>query len=136
MIEWLNLILSNIKNIYIQFLIFRDLVLYDINFTGQIIYLEHKLQTELGCNIKIIDGNYLEFLPVWNRTENQTPDYIYNQAEEITPIYEYNRSEITSYYDYIVKCDCALSPDQITKIENIVNKYKLLNKSYKIEHNG
>ena len=57
MLSWMNLVVSYIKTIYDEYVVFRTEKLYLINFTGQTMYLQKYLQDEFEeGGIYISDG--------------------------------------------------------------------------------
>ena len=79
MIAWLRVLLSNIQSVYVDYIAYRELQLYDANFTGQVMYLEKKLQDTFNCpGIYIRDGAIT--LPVYlsNTDEGNLPQYFGN----------------------------------------------------------
>ena len=76
MLSWMNLVVSYIKTIYDEYVVFRTEKLYLINFTGQTMYLQKYLQDEFEeGGIYISDG--LMMLPV----------YLFNADESFIPVY-------------------------------------------------
>ena len=56
-VAWLRVIVSYLKIIYTEFKIYRNKKLSEINFTGQVMYLEKLLQDKFSCSgIYISDG--------------------------------------------------------------------------------
>ncbi len=93
LIAFLRLINSHLKQIYSEFKNYRNLKLYDINFTGQVMYIEKKLQDMFSCSgIYIADGELIQPVYLSNIDEAHTPVYfgnlfisgtIYNTGDEI-----------------------------------------------------
>lgn len=138
-LSWLMLIVSYLETIYDEYIVFRNNKIFDINFNGQLMYIEKKLQLEFNCDgIYIDDGVILPINYMWNIYENQVPLYIYNVAE---PNYEdlflYNGGEYVEEADFIVYVPsiCNLASVQLQRLRNIVEYYKILEKNYKIEIN-
>lgn len=78
-IAWLRVIVSYLKVIYTEFKIYRSKKLYEINFTGQVIYLEKKLQDTFNCpDIYISDGLLTLPLFLTNKEEGRSPVYFGN----------------------------------------------------------
>ncbi len=78
-IAWVSLILSYVKKLYNEFVAFKNEKLYDINFTGQTMYLEKKLNDTFSVTgIFISDGKY--YLPL----------YLFNDGEDFLPVYTGN----------------------------------------------
>lgn len=86
-IAWLKLIISQIKAIYDEFYAFRIQMLYIINFTGQIIYLEKKLNDTFDC-----EGIYIENLQYSKKI------FLFNKGENFLPVYTGNLFVEGIYY--------------------------------------
>ncbi len=79
LLAWLSVIISYLKKIYNEYISFRTLKLYDINFTGQLMYLQKKLRDTFNCpGIIIEDGTLILPLYLSNQNENNLPVYIGN----------------------------------------------------------
>lgn len=79
MLSWLLLIISHLSKVYDRYISYRGLKLYDINFTGQTIYLQKKLRDTFGCQgIVIEDGLLVTPFYLSNKNENHIPVYIGN----------------------------------------------------------
>jgi hypothetical protein len=93
-IVWLSLILSAIKGIYNEFLAFRTSKLYDINFTGQVIYIEKKLNDLFATT-----GIYIADVTFYPKL------YLNNKIEDFLPIYfgnKWNTGEVCISGDWII----------------------------------
>ncbi len=80
MLAWLSLITSQLSKIYDKYVLFRNLKLNEINFTGQLIYLQKKLRDTFNCQGIVIDDGLLT-LPFYlsNTIENNLLVYIGNR---------------------------------------------------------
>ena len=76
MVSYVKLLVSYIEKIYDNYIAFRAVKLYDINFTGQIMYLQKKLRDVFGCQGITIEDGLLSL-----------PFYLSNQIEQDLPIY-------------------------------------------------
>jgi len=138
LISWLRLITSNLYSVYLQFVEYRAKMLYDINFTGQLMYLEKKLQEVfLIPGIIISDGELIELVYLSNQMEGFLPVYLNNNMEDNPQMYLVNILEVTDNADFIVNVPslalAGLTTDEILKMKKIINYYLLLGKSYKIQ---
>ena len=75
-VSWLKLILSHLRKIYNEFVTFRAQKLYDINFTGQIMYLEKKLNDTFE-----VSGIYIANIKHFPKL------YLQNKGEDFLPVY-------------------------------------------------
>ncbi|MCF6184352.1 MAG: hypothetical protein L3J56_06945, partial [Bacteroidales bacterium] len=98
LLAWLSLIISYLKKIYEKYISFRTHKLYDINFTGQLMYLQKKLRDAFSCQgIVIEDGTLILPLYLSNQNENNLPVYIGNY---FVPGHNYNTGESVIYEGY------------------------------------
>ncbi|OQY01375.1 MAG: hypothetical protein B6I20_07785 [Bacteroidetes bacterium 4572_117] len=75
-ISWLGLVLSHLNKVYIEFKNLKSAKLYDINFTGQTIYLNKKLGDMFNCpGIYVESGGYY------------SPLYLHNKGEDFLSVY-------------------------------------------------
>jgi hypothetical protein len=74
--SWLKLILSHLNRLYSEFLAFRTQKLYDINFTGQVMYLEKLLNDTFS-----VTGIYIASI------EYHPKIYLHNKGEDFAPVY-------------------------------------------------
>lgn len=137
-IAWLKVIIFYLRKTYENFVAFRTLNLYDINFTGQLMYLEKKLQDTFSCPLLYIsDGIVVLPFYLYNKSDGELPVYFYNKSEEEPPVYLFNKFEITQQADFIVNipitCYNNFSNDDINKLHSIINYYKTFGKNYKIK---
>ena len=79
LLSFLRLIMSYINSIYEEYVEYRSLKLYLINFTGQTMYLEKLLQDEFNCAGIYISDGYLAL-----------PLYLFNVDESYLPVYAGN----------------------------------------------
>jgi hypothetical protein len=135
---WIKLILSNIYKLYIEFMSFKTLKLYDINFNGQTMYLEKKLQDTFGIpGLYISDGLLLNEVYFSNKDEDNIPLYFPNIAEETDTNYFYNIDEYTFDAFFIINIPSInyilLTSDDLAKMRKIIEYYKLIDKTYIIK---
>lgn len=79
LLAFLRLIMSFSNSIYNEYVEYRTLKLYLINFTGQTMYLEKLLQDEFNCAGIFISDSYLVL-----------PLYLFNTDEPYLPVYAGN----------------------------------------------
>ncbi len=136
MVAYMRVALSWLQQIYNAFVSFRSLMLYDINFTGQTMYLEKKLRDTFGCNgIEITDGTLTVPNYLYNNADAQLPLYLYNESEN-QPLYLYHNAELSSQNDFIVKipsaCYSGMTDFESIQMRTIIEFYKLAQKTYTI----
>ncbi len=135
---WLKLVTSQISKIYDDFVIERTWWKYNINFTGQLCYLEKKLQETFNCNeIKILDGELIQTSYLSFQSEPYLPVYATFISENEPTMTLINQSELGHNADFIVQVPYGcLNSEQIDLLKKIINEYKLFEKQYKIVENG
>ena len=138
LIAWLQVIVSYLKKIYDSFILFRIDKLYEINFTGQIMYIEKKLQDVFEIDdLFISDGLFLENLFLSNISEGEFPVYMSNISENDETIYLANIQEYYENADFIINIPLAfynnLTSDDFAKMNKIIDYYKLVEKTYTIQ---
>lgn len=107
------------------------------NFTGQVIYLEHLLNDEFDNALRriYIDDGQANILPpfIFNAIE-QREQYIYNKSENQTPLYVFNRSEYFTSDDFIVFVpNVILNPTLELVLTRLVNQYRQAGKNFSIQ---
>lgn len=76
LLGYARVLVSYIKKIYHRYISYRTLKLYDINFTGQTMYLQKKLRDIFGCQgIEITDGVLVLSFYLSNQEELNLPVY-------------------------------------------------------------
>ena len=131
---WLKLISLQIREIYKEFIDKRTRWKYDINFTGQLNYLERKLQEIFNCNnIKILDGELIQISYLAFQSESYLPVYTSFISEEEPTLTLLFQSELGQNADFIVYVSTGcLNSEQIEQLKKIIKKYKFFEKQYKI----
>lgn len=137
-ISWLKVLLSYFQTIYDIFLTYRYEKLYDINFSGQTMYLEKKLQDTFNCSaIFISDGYIIENTILYNKNELSIPTFFYNQSENLANIYMYNEIEQLSFQNFVINIPLLdyenFTEAEFSRLDKIVNYYKLADKNYIIK---
>lgn len=89
MIAWLRTLLSAVIGLYDDLVTFRSRTIYDLQITGQTIYLEKALNDRFDFINRQI---YIENLA------DLTQFYIYNKVEAQPPVYLYNKYDATYTY--------------------------------------
>jgi hypothetical protein len=138
LIEFALLIVSQLKVVYNQFTAYRTQKLYLVNFTGQTMYLEKILQDTFSIpGLYITDGDLMQPLFLSNKEEGNYPLYLHNQGEVYDDVLIFNVTEQTENERFIVWIPVAnyllLTPEQLSKMDKLINYYKLIEKKYTIK---
>src|SRR5690606_15477534 len=70
--QWLQLMLSEVRKHWDSFVVYRSAKLYDVNHTGQVIYLEKALNDAFDNTLRRIyidDGDFGDRVFVYDRTQ-------------------------------------------------------------------
>ncbi len=137
-IAWLSLIMSYLKSIYDDFVVYRTSMLYDINFTGQTCYLEKKLRDIFNIQgLYISDGIYLEPTYLSNRSEGNLPVFINNSSENENIFFLNNLIEFSMGTDFFVNIPAAdydaMTGESLSRMATIINYYLVFGKNYNIK---
>ncbi len=98
MLAWIDCFLSELRNIYNDFVEFREKTLYKINFTGQKCYLEKLLNETFDC-----EGIYLEDVNIYpevylsNKFNNDLPVYFGSKWQSSK---NYKINDVVVYKNY------------------------------------
>ena len=101
-IAWIRLLLSHLNSIYKLFKTFRNNIQADIIFTGQVMYLEKKLQIEICDGITVTDG--YQNIPVYlSNIEEANAPVFFGNLWELGVIYQVDDEIIylNYWYQYI-----------------------------------
>lgn len=134
-IDWLMTAFKGLRDIYSEFIQFRNDTTYWLYFNGQIIYLEHVLNDQFD---PVNRGIYIENLAdiqydyLYNAIEQRTPVYLDNKSENKPPDYFVNQSEYDNHITFIVWVPATVTFN-INKMKAIVNKYRIAGKTYQIQ---
>ena len=150
--DWLNSLLTPLKNVWADFLVWKDEMIYEAYMTGQVINLEMLLNDKFNGStpawiwntstftydpntpsaIYIIDfANSIPVTYLWNQPEGRPSPFIYNNGETLTTpqVYLYNQSEYDDQADFVIMVPYAVadvSTDAVfvAKVKAWVNKYR------------
>lgn len=140
-VAWLGSLFAPLQSLNTTFKTWGDGVRYNLQFTGQVIYLEHILNDLFDLVLRrtfITDpaGTYAITTIFWNRVEAQATVYCWNIAEaQPAQITLRNFSEVfVTGYDFLVKIPSALNVT-LTKnqMRKIIDRYRMAGKRYNIE---
>lgn len=122
-----------LRDVYDWLINLRQQKSYELQFTGQIIYLEHVLNDQFDPiyrQIYIEDAADVEYLYIYNQIEAEQQTYLYNNTEPFNGIYLDTNQEQQSSNQFIVNIpNTGINQDQLKKW---INKYKLAGKNYTI----
>lgn len=133
-LSFLYSLVEAVGELNVVFNSFRDNTLYLLQFTSQIIYLEHYLNDQfdpIGRGIYITNLEELDWVFLYNFIEQKPPLFIFNKAEAATPVYFKNFSELINENNFIINIPVA-----VTYVENVVRAkvdfYNQAGKNYTI----
>jgi hypothetical protein len=133
-IDWLLVLVSQIKSIHTQFVALATQKRFDLQFTSQVIYLEYLLNYRFngGLNtIYIADAQNPDYVYLWQRAEN-VKLYIYNRVENESKTFVYNRAEFNHYADFVVMVPALLVFNR-SEMVALINRYKIAGKIFTIK---
>ena len=137
-LDWLKSLSKPLFDTYELFRLVTVDILYRMNLTGQVIYLEHYLN-DLFNNVErriIIKDGTLDFPPyIYNKSENEADLFIYNKSENEDPFYLYNINDYGGEYEFIVCVPAVitLTEELTNRIKSAVNQYKQAGVRYTVE---
>lgn len=133
LVYFIAALLEPVRTLHESFMNMHDEIIYNHKFTGQVIYMERLLSLEFGdYTITIVDGqpdsgSFIGHYPVSNMVLAHYDD---SSAE----VYHYNAALMV---DFIVQVPAMLYDDMsaadFDRMEAIIEKYKLINKTYEIQ---
>ena len=139
LIVWVQSLLRPLQTVANQFAGKVAEVQYRLTFTGQVIYLEHRLNDEFdpsARSIYIDDPTQAGIIPVfiYNIAEQQPATYLYNVAEAQPSTFIYDVPEYSSNTDFIVFIPASLNTD-LTKarMKKVINSYKQAGRRYQFQ---
>lgn len=142
LIAFLIVLISPIKQLFSDFIIFKASQENKIIYTSQIIYFEKILNDtydNVNRGIKIEDCDIIPYTYLNNIAE-QKSTYLYNKSENLTNIYLYNKSEHNSLYDFTVRVHISvynqlIADNRLDCFIGLIEFYKLAGKRYIINTN-
>jgi hypothetical protein len=132
LLSWLHVLLAPVKRVYMEFLIYRHRVNYQMDHTGQVVYLEKVLNDRFDGaaeRIRIQDGPKLDWMYLF-RTDEKKPKYL-------KKIHLHNR---LSYGDQGADFEVYIPADVpiwthsglMAECHSLINYYKLAGKTYQL----
>jgi len=135
-----------IKNLYTDFINYRVNSLFEINHNGQVISLEHFLNTKFGLpfpvnhsqSIWIEDGNDVNFAYLFqygDEWENSGLNIYPVYCDDTPPMYIFQNDEPNEFttVDFKVHYPNTLSTQNINYMISVINKYKIAGFKYSIQ---
>ena len=149
--DWLNATLKPLKEVYADFMTWKDVKIFEVSISGQVISLEKMLNKVFNNDIAawtwdatnyiyipnavtgiyIVDyPNALPVIYLWNELELRPSLYIYNISEAHNPAtYLYNKSEYDNQADFNVMIPigiCNITTDMVlvARIKAMINQYR------------
>lgn len=133
-LAWLNALVTPINQLHTIFLYYRANVIYRINITPQICYLEQLLNDRFDIQqrrIRIRKPVAREPLVLFQKVENK-PVALFTKAEDQHQVL-WQRAESQMFtVDFIVEVPVFVSFD-LAELTEMVNTYKLLSKTFKVQ---
>jgi hypothetical protein len=131
-LAWLKVLLSPIILLYGAFLGFRNKILYELSFNGQVCRLEAALNDRFDNSLRRIvvkDAPIIGAVKFYRRAENQSV-IMYRRSED-QPLNMRRRSEMTGRGRFVVEAPSAIVFDS-NEMAALINKYKLIGRGYSI----
>lgn len=124
--RWLRTLIMPVIFIYDLFRAHRNVKLYEINHTGQVISLQAVLNDAFDTmlrRIEIIDDVNRDPIYIRTNAENE-PIYLSTVAEN-APVYLYTNAEGEGgWYDFIIKVPIG-TMFNVARMQALINKYRL-----------
>lgn len=133
---WKSIVFSllfPLQNLNTVFVSFRAKKNYELQFSAQVIYLEHFLNDKYdptARGIYIEDTANIEYTYLHNKIEEVSPIYLHNTTED-EPIYLFGFSEYESVLDFIVNVPTGVDFNELL-MRNQILKYNLAGKRFTI----
>lgn len=135
-LRWLQLLVSQVKLLYNDFINWKNLNAYNAAHSGQVISIEHILNDifdKIYRRIYIDDGARVLQNFIYNTPEDSDDVFIFNSSETSDPqFYCFNNQEdVDASYDFKVMVPGSLVFNE-NRMKALVNVYVIAGKSYKI----
>jgi hypothetical protein len=135
-IAYALVLVSPVVQLYNSLLLFRDLMLYKLTITPQVVYLEKMLNDRydnIERRIYVTDGKEYSSIFVYTKSEGK-PNFIFTKAETgVLQTFLYLKNETGQFtFDFVVHVPVLVDFD-INEMTSLVNAYKLASKSFKIK---
>jgi hypothetical protein len=127
-------LIAPIRKLYIDFVLFRDLQLYEAEINGQTIKLERVLNDTFDATLRrihITDGDYLA-IPVFYEEWKNRPVIFYEEGNSNNPIfYEQQTIDDGVAVNFYVNVPSDVFFDN-ARMRALVNKYKVAGRKFEI----
>lgn len=133
-LAWLYSLQQPLKALNGVFVSFRNNINYRLQFTAQIIYLEHYLNDQFDQatrGIFIDNIEQVDFKFIFNNVELKPAIYLYNNSEAQPPVYFYQYTELLEGDTYIINVPVAVAFDELV-MRSKVDFYNNAGKNYSI----
>lgn len=135
-LAWIRSLVAPIQKLNDWFSSYAAGIVYHLNLTGQVIYLEHYLNDLFDKEIRRIwieDGTLVLPPFLYNKADNADIFYLYNKGGN-DPFYLYDKADYDVQEMFIVHIPADLPLDQYleNRIRAAVNRYKQAGSHYKI----
>lgn len=136
LVAYVMVLILPVVFIYNLFLAFRNLVLYRLEITPQVVYLEKLLNDRYDDDerrIYILDGNQYEPKYLFTKAELQ-PIFLYRKSEVSKPkTYLFTKGEVGQFtYDFVVYVPISIEFDE-NEMKSLIEGFKLASKFFKIQ---
>ncbi len=132
--EWLNSLFAPLVTINTFFNSARNNVLYKLQFTGQVNYLERVLNDRfdpIGLGIFISNANQPDREYIFNTVELREDTFLFNTAEAGADTYFYQQQEFDDAIDFTINIPVAV-PFNTPDLDVIVNRYRKAGTQYNV----
>jgi len=133
-LAWLQALIKPVKTVHSEFKILIDDLLFKLNFTSQIIYLEHILNVTFDpTNKAIFIENVDNDNPVvmFRKIEQKQAPVLFRKSEGQPGLVMKTRAEFDGVFDFIVNVPIGVAFDE-DEMRGLVNLYRLAGMRYTI----
>lgn len=134
LLAWLYSLQAPLDSLNFRFNALRKRTKYRLQFTAQIIYLEHYLNDQfdpVGRGIFITNIEENDFTWLYNNIALKSPTYYYNNSEAQPPKYLYQYSELLAGDNYVVNVPTSVSFNELN-MRSKIDFYNNAGKNYSI----
>ena len=135
-ISWLNVVLTPIKTIYNDFIVYRSSQLNELSYNNQTAIFAYALNDAFDVvNRGISINNTFDDIPqpyIFQKLENERQIYIHQKSENEEPVYIYTEKEYGSVTHYFVNVPISLQVRE-EEIITLIEKYNHVGMNYEIK---
>lgn len=141
MVRWLLVLIAPIVRLHLDFLVFRNKALYQVNHNSQICYLQAVLNDSFdNIQRRIVIRNAVIKEPIWFFEPEEDKPVLFYEEQDDKPVYFREEWELLGDgADFLVLIPLSLKPSNsiaedalLIEIEAQLDYYKLFVKNYKI----